>query len=343
MIKIFRKIRQSLLNEGKTTKYFKYAIGEIVLVVIGILIALGINSRYNASQNEKKIKVILTQVQEDLMTDILDAQRIFNVYIHKDSIFQKIMNDSITFEMYKENPYPLPITNNYVSFSIKKGGYNRLMENLENLPEKYNCLLPHLNNLYVEMQNDIDDYNTFVKNTVMIEGREDLKINPKLTDYSAGKHIEERMAYYFKDPFLKNKSSNYMNDLGNISLAANDFRLEALVLYKKIDSLLERTPDEYVEPLALMPSKEVIQPFLGDYAGTANALGVNGSLSIENDRLVLIGSDNNVQEIFWHQDGYYFVKGASVIYKLYINNQGQHTLELSFGYVSYKFIKTENR
>jgi len=39
MLKIFRKIRQNLLNEGKTTNYLKYAIGEIILVVIGILIA----------------------------------------------------------------------------------------------------------------------------------------------------------------------------------------------------------------------------------------------------------------------------------------------------------------
>ncbi|WP_334114094.1 hypothetical protein [Paucihalobacter sp.] len=39
MIKLFRNIRKNLLNEGKTTKYFKYAIGEIVLVVIGILFA----------------------------------------------------------------------------------------------------------------------------------------------------------------------------------------------------------------------------------------------------------------------------------------------------------------
>ena len=51
MIKFFRKIRQNLLMEnlsdeqvGKTSKYFKYAIGEIVLVVIGILIALQINN-----------------------------------------------------------------------------------------------------------------------------------------------------------------------------------------------------------------------------------------------------------------------------------------------------------
>lgn len=35
MIKFFRSIRQNLLNESKTTKYFKYAIGEIVLVTIG--------------------------------------------------------------------------------------------------------------------------------------------------------------------------------------------------------------------------------------------------------------------------------------------------------------------
>jgi hypothetical protein len=40
MIKLFRNIRKNLLNEGKTTKYFKYAIGEIILVVIGILIDL---------------------------------------------------------------------------------------------------------------------------------------------------------------------------------------------------------------------------------------------------------------------------------------------------------------
>ncbi len=44
MIKFFRKIRQNLLIENKTGKYLKYAVGEIVLVVIGILIALQINT-----------------------------------------------------------------------------------------------------------------------------------------------------------------------------------------------------------------------------------------------------------------------------------------------------------
>jgi len=54
MIKFFRRIRQNLLSENKFTKYLFYAFGEIVLVVIGILIALGIN---NMNQNRVKDKI----------------------------------------------------------------------------------------------------------------------------------------------------------------------------------------------------------------------------------------------------------------------------------------------
>ena len=55
MIKFFRKIRQRLLTENKFSKYLLYAIGEIVLVVIGILIAVKVNT-WNESQKEKTIE-----------------------------------------------------------------------------------------------------------------------------------------------------------------------------------------------------------------------------------------------------------------------------------------------
>ncbi|QIE58742.1 hypothetical protein G5B37_03950 [Rasiella rasia] len=55
MIKFFRKIRQKMLNENKFSKYLLYAIGEIILVVIGILIALQINN-FNNSRQETKIE-----------------------------------------------------------------------------------------------------------------------------------------------------------------------------------------------------------------------------------------------------------------------------------------------
>ena len=54
MIKFFRKIRQNLLSENKFSKYLIYAIGEIILVVIGILIALGVN---NWNENRKLDKI----------------------------------------------------------------------------------------------------------------------------------------------------------------------------------------------------------------------------------------------------------------------------------------------
>ena len=64
MIKFFRKIRYDLMEKNKTGKYLKYAIGEIVLVVIGILIALSINN-WNESRKigNKKQELILNLIR----------------------------------------------------------------------------------------------------------------------------------------------------------------------------------------------------------------------------------------------------------------------------------------
>ncbi len=65
MITFFRHIRQNLLSQGKTGKYLKYAIGEILLVVIGILIALQINN-WNESRKERDREYrILVGLQQD--------------------------------------------------------------------------------------------------------------------------------------------------------------------------------------------------------------------------------------------------------------------------------------
>ncbi|NNC67401.1 MAG: hypothetical protein HKN83_05145, partial [Gammaproteobacteria bacterium] len=73
MIKFFRKIRQKLLSEGKTGKYLKYAIGEIFLVVIGILIALSINNWNQDRLNATTEKKILKEIENDLMETLKDA------------------------------------------------------------------------------------------------------------------------------------------------------------------------------------------------------------------------------------------------------------------------------
>ena len=69
MIKFFRRIRYDLMNQNKTTKYFKYAIGEIILVVIGILIALQINNWNEGRKNKKMLGQYTNNLIEDLRKD----------------------------------------------------------------------------------------------------------------------------------------------------------------------------------------------------------------------------------------------------------------------------------
>ncbi|MBT8275165.1 MAG: hypothetical protein KJO39_03390 [Bacteroidia bacterium] len=79
MIKFFRHIRQRLLSENKLSKYFLYAIGEIMLVVIGILIALQINNK-NEARKDRAIEVnYLKNLKADLLIE-LENNEGFSVY-----------------------------------------------------------------------------------------------------------------------------------------------------------------------------------------------------------------------------------------------------------------------
>jgi len=70
MIKFFRHIRKDLMETGKTGKYFKYAIGEIILVVIGILIALQINNWNEVKKANEKETHALNEIISDLDNNI---------------------------------------------------------------------------------------------------------------------------------------------------------------------------------------------------------------------------------------------------------------------------------
>jgi len=70
MIKFFRKIRQNLIMENKAGKYFKYAIGEIILVMIGILLALQVNDWNTKRLLKSKEQVYLKQIKISLNNDL---------------------------------------------------------------------------------------------------------------------------------------------------------------------------------------------------------------------------------------------------------------------------------
>jgi tetratricopeptide (TPR) repeat protein len=94
MIKFFRKIRQKLLTESKFSKYLLYAIGEIFLVIIGILFALQIN---NWNSNKKA-----HQQELDLFAKLLnDLNDNFNNTISKKSSMKRIQN--VHYQVYNES------------------------------------------------------------------------------------------------------------------------------------------------------------------------------------------------------------------------------------------------
>lgn len=70
MIKFFRKIRQKMLTENKFSKYVLYAIGEIILVVIGILIALQINNNNNYNEQRSLEQEYLLSLQAEFETNL---------------------------------------------------------------------------------------------------------------------------------------------------------------------------------------------------------------------------------------------------------------------------------
>lgn len=98
MIKLFRHIRQSLLSEGKTGnpvlpagKYLKYAIGEVILVVIGILIALQVNNWNEERKLHKQEVIYLNNLKNDINAQI----QMLDVYIDFEDIIIEQTKDII--------------------------------------------------------------------------------------------------------------------------------------------------------------------------------------------------------------------------------------------------------
>ena len=82
MIKFFRNIRQTMIKENKVSKYLLYAIGEIFLVVIGILIALQINNWNEKRVIREETELRLSKLIEDLVNDQNQLKNMQYEYSH---------------------------------------------------------------------------------------------------------------------------------------------------------------------------------------------------------------------------------------------------------------------
>jgi hypothetical protein len=93
MIKIFRKIRQKLLQQNKIGSYLKYAIGEILLVVIGIFIALQLNNWNEDRKAQQSETQFIENVKSDLKRDKEDLRRIADLANRKVQVFEQLQKE----------------------------------------------------------------------------------------------------------------------------------------------------------------------------------------------------------------------------------------------------------
>jgi len=164
MFKFFRKIRYNLMSENKTGKYLKYGIGEIVLVVIGILIALQVNTWNEGRKEQAQLKTYVSSLIEDLENDISMVEVVIfqneeiisridslSAYVKHKGIDEMSNLDLLCFTLNKPHrPYKW---NRATLEELKSSGSLRIIKNdsLIKRIAKYDAETSHLD---VDYQND---------------------------------------------------------------------------------------------------------------------------------------------------------------------------------------------
>lgn len=166
MLRFFSKIRKSLLAEGKTTKYLTYAVGEISLVVIGILIALSINNWNDRRIKNKSETDFYRKTKTQLLDDASNIQGLIN-YNNRHSQQFKYASEIIETQNFALKDTLARISTSLINYSdfdrqgniyeslVNSGNINilkndEIIDQLRRLEETY-LYLNRLENIHLEV------------------------------------------------------------------------------------------------------------------------------------------------------------------------------------------------
>lgn len=174
-MKAFNKQRFNLINMKGVKKYVLYAIGEIILVVIGILIAVNINYANETRKANQQFNTILNTYRQDVVTDtMLIAQHMQFLDLKKEA-FDLFLSDTLTVEDYKLNPFGYSLITSHNPFRLQEKGLKLLEDHTDKSTKKTDSLVIRIlathhayKTLLVQSQErinrDIDDNLSFLKN-----------------------------------------------------------------------------------------------------------------------------------------------------------------------------------
>lgn len=240
MIKLFRNTRRKLLSENKFTKYLAYATGEILLVVVGILIAVWINNKNQERSNEAKAVIILKEIQRDLKKDINVAKEVINTIITQDSIAKLLLWNTLTGDemLALDEMQSYGIVFRDITFTSSDNGYVNFNRNLNNIPAKYNSISNSLKYLYSTIRMDVEAKNERIKSTVL----ENLdKVNRYDWNVEAEKGFmsEGAKSYFIQNIEYKKILLKYMNGIKNVFTLTQLYKQMAIQIHNTISKKLD--------------------------------------------------------------------------------------------------------
>lgn len=268
MIKIFRKIRRNLLSQNRIGKYLLYAIGEIVLVIIGILIALNLNKQNEQKKTEAKIDAIFENILIELESDINRSTRGIYIYRKKDSLASLVLNTDLTYDDYADNNssglWNLVMTR--INYKTSSTGYNVLMSNVNDVPEKYNEAVRQLNSLHNDIKPQLQEYNALL-GRILDRNYTDYQENYEWYTELYSRQNKEAIDYMLNDYKYKNKVLRYKRTVRTHKIIIENYRHLASNSYKEIATLLNKKLDS----IDFIMTDKIIEKYVGTYTNNTES------------------------------------------------------------------------
>ena len=263
-------------------RYMRYAIGEIVLVVIGILIALQINNWNEERKDKERMSRLLENVQKELLINIKEADEETTNYRHKDSLIYKVLNKKVTYDDYKSNDELSFIIYNRKSINIIDGAFKNLIDFDGEIPKDLDSIILKLKGVYGPEKEGVLTDNKRVEDMVNANLKDIEKNKKWFADFiSFGKIPDEMIAYQLNDSIYRNRVANYlMMGIENHFQKTRGFRNKALSLYKEITDYLDLKKDSSIVK-NINDYKHYIGRYKADSIYNVNVISENNVLKLK--------------------------------------------------------------
>lgn len=240
MISFLRKMRQKLLWQNKVSQYLTYAIGEIFLVVIGILIALQLNNWNEQRKDQNRLLNIYSLIYIDMENDKKQILRNLEFNNQRKSVFNKVLHDSITSELLDQGLSRLLGSSSKTV--LNKTGVNQLREiqNKDSLTLKIINIYDFMENRMLTIENrisnEITDHSEYL--------RDHFNWYPEWINTTIMKDVGsyELHNYFLTDKVYRNRVISVYQQAYNNYVPSLNYSIEYLTnLQEELDGILHKT------------------------------------------------------------------------------------------------------